>query len=210
VKCCDCSISEISDGASRVMPDICSLLPARCSSVTKVLSGRTWVNASSTIHARRRVIFAPFQRRDRRAVAVVARPNRRALRRNLPRKLGFLRAKTVADIGRRHHRQQGDDNGDAERDRERPAQPRGVEVASRLLLEYLDAARITLGDIGADGDGGGMEGGHRLHISHRNLARGRRDYRGDACRRRSRQARCSRIRLRSRSMASGGRSARAR
>ena len=37
-------------------------------------------------------------------------------------------------------------------------------MAARLLLEHLDAPGIALGDIGADGDRGRMEAGHRLHI----------------------------------------------
>src|ERR1700694_887937 len=49
-----------------------------------------------------------------------------------------------------------------------------------LLLEYLDAAGVALGDIGTDRNGGGMETSYRPHIGHRNLARGCRDHRGDA------------------------------
>src|SRR4051812_39253692 len=53
-------------------------------------------------------------------------------------------------------------------------------MPARLLFEYLDAAGVALGDIGAHRDGGGMKTRYRLHIGHRHLARGGRDHRADA------------------------------
>ena len=131
-------------------------------------------------HAGGRLVFAPLQRRDRRAVTVIARAKGGAPLRYLQRQLALLRAQIVHDIGRRGRRQQRSHRGDAKRDRERPAQTRGVQMSARLLLEYLDAAGVTLGDVGADGDRGGMKAGDRLHIAHRDLTRGGRDHRGDA------------------------------
>src|ERR1700710_2159649 len=53
-------------------------------------------------------------------------------------------------------------------------------MTAGFLFEYLDPAGIALGDVGANGDGGGMEYRHRLNVGHCHLAGGRRDHRGDA------------------------------
>ena len=131
--------------------------------------------------AGRRLIFAPLQRCDRRAVAAVgAGADRGPARRDLPRQLALLRAKAVADIGRHHKRKQRHHRDDAQHDRQRAAQPCRVEMPARLLFKHFYAPGIAFADIGADGDGRRMEHRYRLHITHRDLARGRRDHRGDA------------------------------
>ncbi len=72
MKCSDCSISEISDGASRVMPTICSLAAGQMQFGDVSVVGQNLAQRLEHDDAGRRLMLAPLQHGDRRAVATVA------------------------------------------------------------------------------------------------------------------------------------------
>ena len=130
-------------------------------------------------HARRRLVFAPLQQRQRRALATVpARAERRAALGDLPVELGFLRAEAVGEIACGDRSDDRGDCGESQHRLQRPAQPRRIDRAARPLLEHLDAR--ARGRLRRDRDRGRVEARQRLDITHRQPARRGCDLGGDA------------------------------
>ncbi len=95
-------------------------------------------------HARRRLVFAPLQRRDgERSPPSAPARIARAPCRDLPRHVLFLPAEAAGDIGGGAGRQHRHHGGNAEHRLQTPAELRRIEMAARALLEHLDAAGLA-------------------------------------------------------------------